>query len=244
MVFDPNASRVDQIKDKLTSVPVVGHLVDAAHDHSYKHDDNAALEHVAGALMDAGVACGGVASGLALERKAAQEMIAARAAAASKVAATVPVEAADVQSALNEARAVGGTLREPAVDPVSAANKLDMGGNPAREVNEAWSRTRANTGVVDYTEIPDPQNVGAGKDFTRATKRTILEKNRAANGGTIRSDMSGVECVPPKQSKAGVTPPKNEAHIDHVKAKSKGGNNSPSNAQVLTGEENIKKSDG
>jgi hypothetical protein len=91
--------------------------------------------------------------------------------------------------------------------------------------------------------LPDPKNVGEGKDFTAATKRRILEQNKKANGGVIRSDQSGVEAVPSQKSQSGLTPPKNEAQIDHIKPRSQGGTNSPSNAQVLTREENRLKSD-
>ncbi|MGA2278901.1 MAG: HNH endonuclease signature motif containing protein [Verrucomicrobiota bacterium] len=40
-----------------------------------------------------------------------------------------------------------------------------------------------------------------------------------------------------------MTPPANEAHVDHITPKAKGGSNSYKNAQVLTREENLKKSD-
>ena len=95
----------------------------------------------------------------------------------------------------------------------------------------------------NYSDIPDPKNVGQGKDFTAATKKKILEQNRRANEGVIRSDQSGVELVPSEKSQAGVTPQANEAQVDHVMAKSKGGTNSASNAQVLSREENRVKSD-
>jgi len=96
--------------------------------------------------------------------------------------------------------------------------------------------------AAKYGDLPDPRNVGPNKEFTPATKKKILERNRAENDGVIRSDQSGTEAVPSAKSESGVKPPQNEAQIDHIKPKSKGGTNSPSNAQVLTRTENRRKS--
>ena len=62
------------------------------------------------------------------------------------------------------------------------------------------------------------------------------------NGGKIKSDMSGKELVPASQSKLNVTPDPLEVQIDHIKPRSSGESNSYSNAQVLSREENIFKS--
>jgi RHS repeat-associated protein len=94
-----------------------------------------------------------------------------------------------------------------------------------------------------YSNLEDHPSVGPGKDFTQAQKRNILNANRAQNGGNLQSDESGTPAVAPQQSKKGITPPSNEAHVDHIEPKSKGGSNSYKNAQVLTREENMKKSD-
>ncbi len=63
------------------------------------------------------------------------------------------------------------------------------------------------------------------------------------NGGKIVSDQSGIELVPATKSVKGVTPNPYEVQIDHIMARSKGGKNSFSNAQVLARIENIIKSD-
>lgn len=68
------------------------------------------------------------------------------------------------------------------------------------------------------------------------------------NGGVLRSDLDGQELVMPRKSQSGVTPPPNEAQIDHIVPKKPAdsniqqGTNSYNNAQVLSREQNRKKS--
>jgi 5-methylcytosine-specific restriction endonuclease McrA len=50
-----------------------------------------------------------------------------------------------------------------------------------------------------------------------------------------------VETVPAKKHEKGVTPPKNETHVDHKTPKVKGGPGEVDNAQVLCRDCNLKK---
>jgi uncharacterized protein RhaS with RHS repeats len=83
----------------------------------------------------------------------------------------------------------------------------------------------------------------AGKPFTPAGKEQVKSENAAQNGGQTTCSNCGQATVPAKQSEAGVTPPKNETHVDHKIPQSKGGDGSPSNGQVLCRDCNLKKSD-
>jgi hypothetical protein len=94
-----------------------------------------------------------------------------------------------------------------------------------------------------YSYLEDSKSVGAGKKYTGAQKAKIYEANRARNNGVLRSDGSGIELEQPRKSAEGVTPPSNEAQVDHNYPRSKGGSNTYENARVLSRQENREKSD-
>ena len=96
-------------------------------------------------------------------------------------------------------------------------------------------------GPVDYSDILDSKTVGPGKVFTPAQKAKILEKNRNANGGLLRSDIDGTILDAPAKDMPGTKTNMNSAQVDHKIAKSKRGTNSNSNAQVVSKEQNTKK---
>ena len=85
--------------------------------------------------------------------------------------------------------------------------------------------------------------MGPGLEFTRDQKALWLQQNREWNGGVLRSAISGIELHPPQQCRRGVTPDPLEAQVDHIYPRSKGGWNTPENAQIISREENIRKSD-
>lgn len=76
----------------------------------------------------------------------------------------------------------------------------------------------------------------------KGSKKTDNTRKYETKWRKIKSDMSGKELVPATQSKLNVTPDPLEVQIDHIKPRSSGESNSYSNAQVLSREENIFKS--
>ena len=84
--------------------------------------------------------------------------------------------------------------------------------------------------------------MGPGREFTREQKASFLQQNRERYGGVLRSAISGVELHPPQQYRRGVTPDPLEAQVDHIYPRSKGGWNTPENAQIISREENMRKS--
>jgi RHS repeat-associated protein len=81
----------------------------------------------------------------------------------------------------------------------------------------------------------------SGENFTKAGKEVVIDKNKANNNGQTVCENCGVNTVPGKQSKKGVTPPGNETNVDHKKRKSEGGRGNPDNGQVLCRDCNLDK---
>ncbi len=130
-----------------------------------------------------------------------------------------------------------------AVDAATTVTKAaDTASDAAKAADNATDTARAidnASGVGNYNHLVDHPSVGPGKHYTQTQKGNILEANMERNGGVLRSDISGEELVRPQQHTRGVTPPNNEAHVDHVVERAQGGPNSYSNARVLSREENL-----
>lgn len=120
-----------------------------------------------------------------------------------------------------------------------------LGTSPLRALVAPVLRQEVKNAAEPKADAPKGTAGGerAGKDFTRAGKTEVKVDNSTKNGGQTKCENCGQTTVPGQQSRPGVTPPKNETHVDHVIPKSKGGDGSPSNGQVLCRECNLKKSD-
>jgi DNA-directed RNA polymerase subunit F len=92
-----------------------------------------------------------------------------------------------------------------------------------------------------YGHLEDPPAANTGKDFTSTQKKVVIAENQRQNGGVLRDDRTGEVLVPGQQRGRGVPAPPNEAQVDHVYPKSKGGPNTYSNAEVRSRLNNVRK---
>jgi RHS repeat-associated protein len=136
-----------------------------------------------------------------------------------------------------EAFAAGGAYSASNIKPGMVTPTMS-----ARDIRQQTLREVEQASKPNYRQVPDPKNVGPGKHFTRRQVVEYRKANAQFNDGQMRSDISGKPLVNPRQHRKGVTPPSNEAHVDHIDPRSEGGSNSSKNAQVISREENLKKS--
>jgi RHS repeat-associated protein len=116
--------------------------------------------------------------------------------------------------------------------------------NVEKEYKESRSgRTGSNKwkGPLKYDEIPGPKKIKAGGEFGKKQKELIKKKNLGMNKGKARSDKDGTTLNPSKRNIKGQKADMNQAEVDHIKARSKGGTNKTSNLRVISKEENAKK---
>lgn len=96
-------------------------------------------------------------------------------------------------------------------------------------------------GAADYTSVKDPKNLNAS---TKPTPRQVKEMkaiNREHNGGVLRDDVTGEVMTDSQKSAKGVTPPSNEAQVDHKESVKNGGTRTNSNLELRTRKNNRNK---
>lgn len=144
----------------------------------------------------------------------------------------VVVSATGVGAVAGAPVALGGVAAaaEGTILAVSGANGLTS------------QKGRVNAEGGKYSDLPEPRNVGDGKKTTSSQRARILERNAQNNGGQMRSDGDGRPLNQPQKTAKGQKADMNQAEVDHIDPRSKGGSNSNKNLQVISKEENIKKS--
>ena len=80
-----------------------------------------------------------------------------------------------------------------------------------------------------------------GKDFTKAGKKAVKQVNKEKNNGQMTCENCGTDVNNASKHTKNVTPPSNEAHVDHIVPKAKGGSGTPDNGQVLCRSCNLEK---
>jgi RHS repeat-associated protein len=93
-------------------------------------------------------------------------------------------------------------------------------------VNESLVKAEARAAKLSTKPRP-------GEPFTKAGKEAVIDVNKAKNDGQTVCENCGTNTTPAKQSQKGVSPPKDETQVDHVKRRSEGGSGTPDNGQVL-----------
>jgi RHS repeat-associated protein len=165
----------------------------------------------------------------------------------------------NTQKVVAATEAVGGGPEDPVADVVAvgeeavgglwALGKLIFGSDPPQapsgttspsksQANAEGDKSKAEQRADKLSEKQRP-----GQDFTKAGKEAVKDVNKEKNDGQMKCKDCGQDVHDAEQHQKGKTPPGNEAHVDHVDPKSKGGSGTPDNGEVRCRDCNLKKSD-
>ena len=147
--------------------------------------------------------------------------------------------------ALNDIGTIGGAGYVQTIDLTNPVT----GVKNSNSINDLLIQNQLkNPDSGPYGILADPDTVAPGKDFTQSQKANILLLNMLRNGGSLRDNSTGAVLEYPEKSQKGIPTPANSAQVDHKdpknpddQAKSQGPN-SYSNAQVLSAQNNRRKS--
>jgi phage-related protein len=137
------------------------------------------------------------------------------------------------------ARNLPDFIREKMLRVVENLSDLAIGDRKIPAIVGLYDLLNKNTRMPGpYAGTPDPADVVPFGEFSSSQKRAILNQNMANHGGVLMSD-----CVPGEVLHDLDPNDPLKANVDHIYPRAKGGSNSYSNAQVISRQDNIRKSD-
>ena len=137
------------------------------------------------------------------------------------------------QVALAVDQAIDGDFRAAAASTVEAVGVGVATGIALGELGAAAVDAVQDASGGSATKAGAAGGSRARKPFTAAGKRDVIDANRAANNGLTRCENCRAETVPAARSQSGVSPPPSETQVDHIIARSRDGDGSPPNGQLL-----------
>jgi hypothetical protein len=153
-----------------------------------------------------------------------------------------PDSAAQIVS-LGAAEAIGGPVISKVASKTAGAVSRLAGRTGTRVAEEAaGGEFSAGVGKSASKEpkIPGEQRV---KTPTRQQREAVFVQNRTKYGGELKCDICGNKMVRAQKSQEGVSPKPNEATVDHIDPRSRGGTNDPRNLRGACRKCNRDKSD-